>query len=611
MKLQNKQNRVKPSLNEEEEKLEVTCYWGTPDEVYYENNLTYGEKLLDYDTYGYTFGIWGGQLVCGNDNDETSSLCHDDLIQYHIRKYGWGDILPIEQVNPEAWSWYSLTVTDVDYEDDDEYPEYHDEETGEVLPEYKKTYAELILGLGEPTARGRILYDFDNDKAFIAFWSQPTKEEAQRIAKAYGKMASNAYMVTFTNKEDAEHYFQSHAPFTYSEWLNGNTNKQTIQTDNEKYINHLASAKDKWQQTQSWRDEVAKKNADKLGNMTMAQYHNMIYQEKKKGKPIMKEQKTRYLYEKDETVMKQYNKYVRKWQDLCIAMNEAMQKDDFSKADNLLKEATEAYNKYKECSSYPSSNREMSFGELNYMLECELPRLFKQDKKALKECVNFIKSDTNLCNQFRFMDALRNYNCEGNNARNYVTESLELACEGINRKTLRKSLNGFADLLAKHEIGGYKLDEDTKKYFKDCEKIIAEQKRITNLTEYTNCINSIASYIEEHKSPIVESMHSVGTMTEDLENKIAHLNEEEQSLVKDIIDAKQPMVEMRQEKIFNKFKNECLHNVNTLIANSTNNDDIQGLKAIKERVESKIFCKETIVQDIAQLLEVKDILEEK
>ena len=112
--------------------------------------------------------------------------------------------------------------------------------------------------------------------------------------------------------------------------------------------------------------------------------------------------------------MKEYNKYVKKWQDLTIQMNEAMQKDDFELADRLLKESNEAYNRYKECSSIPEANRSMSFGELNYMLENELPNLFRKNKAALKECTKLIKEDKNLLSQFKFIDSLRKYNCNGN-----------------------------------------------------------------------------------------------------------------------------------------------------------------------------------------------------
>ena len=307
--------------------------------------------------------------------------------------------------------------------------------------------------------------------------------------------------------------------------------------------------------------------------------------------------------------MKEYNKYVKKWQDASIKMNEAMQKGNFELADNLLKESTDAYNRYKECCSYPESNREKSFGELNYMLESELPVLFKKNKKALKECTKLMKEDTNLRSAFRFIDALRRYNCEGD-PRVYVNESLELASKDINRNTFRESVEKLADMLSKYEIGGYTLDEDTVRYFKACEKVLLEKKMLTNLTDYTNSANLVASYIDNHKSPVVESKKSIETMTEELEKKIANLTEEEQTLVQDIIDFKKPMVEARQEQLFNRFRNECLNIVENLMSGA-NDDEKSGLESIKEQLENKSYRKETIIQDIANLLEIRDVLSEK
>lgn len=305
--------------------------------------------------------------------------------------------------------------------------------------------------------------------------------------------------------------------------------------------------------------------------------------------------------------MKDYNKYVRRWQDLAIKMNEAMQKDNFALADKLLNESIETYNHYKECCSLPKSNREKSFGELNYVLESELVNLFKKNKKALKECTILMKEDKNLRSAFKFIDAMRKYNCEGN-AQNYVKESLELA--NIDKKTFRESVNRLADLLSKYEIGTCNIDEETVKYFKNCEKALCEEKKLTNLTEYTNSINSIASYIESHKPQIKESSNGIDEITEELEKKIANLTEEEQSLVKDIIDFKQPMVETRQEELFNKFKNECLDTVKHLMTDASD-DDKEGLNAIKGQLENKSYCKDTIVEDIAKLLEIRDVLMEK
>jgi hypothetical protein len=307
--------------------------------------------------------------------------------------------------------------------------------------------------------------------------------------------------------------------------------------------------------------------------------------------------------------MKEYNKYIKKWQDASIKMNEAMQKGYFELADKLLSESTEAYNKYKECSGYPKSNREKSFGELNYMLESELPTLFKKNKKALKECTKLMKEDCNLRSAFRFIDALRRYNCEGD-THAYVNESLELASSEINRKTFRESVEKLADMLSKYEIGGCSLDEETVKYFKACEKVLLEKKKLTNLTDYTNSVNLVASYVDNHKSPVVESRKSVEAITEELEKKIANLTEEEQTLVQDIIDSKTPMVEARQEQLFNRFRNECLNIVEGLMSEASD-DEKFGLESIKEQLENKVYCKETIVQDIANLLEIRDVLSEK
>lgn len=307
--------------------------------------------------------------------------------------------------------------------------------------------------------------------------------------------------------------------------------------------------------------------------------------------------------------MKEYNKYVRKWQDIAIKMNEAMQKDDFKLADELMSESVEAYNRYKELCSYKGSNREMSFGELNQMFESAMPTLFKENKKALGECARLIKEDSNLRSAFRFIDALRKYNCDGD-ANSYVNECLSLASSGIDKKSFKESVEKLADKLALYEVGGYKIDEDESKYFKACDKVLCEDKKLSNMTEFTNSMNSISSYIEEHKAPIRESIKSMDVMVEELGKKIANMSEEEQSLVQDIIDFKAPMVEDRQRRLLEKLKGECLGIIGGLIEGA-NTDELSGLNAIKEQIEKKDYCKETIVLDIANLLEIRDVLMEK
>lgn len=304
--------------------------------------------------------------------------------------------------------------------------------------------------------------------------------------------------------------------------------------------------------------------------------------------------------------MKEFSKYVKQWQDTSIKLNEAMQKDDFKTADKLIKESLDLYNKYKSASQLPKQNKNKSFGELNYMLECSLPKM--KDKKIIKECMDYVKNDPNLLYQFRFIDSLRNYSCNGN-ASDYVNEALNMAKENIDKKTLKESVKNFSNFLALKEIGNETINEEEARFYKNCNKLITENKKMGNLSDYTNTLNEVAEYVERHKKST--NTQDLNKLTEDLTKKMAKLSEESQSLVKDIIDFKSPMVEDRQKKVFNRFKNECLEQIDTLKETITDPTELNNLDSLKEGIEKKIYCKETIVKDIATLLEIRDILLDK
>ena len=73
------------------------------------------------------------------------------------------------------------------------------------------------------------------------------------------------------------------------------------------------------------------------------------------------------------------------------------------------------------------------------------------------------------------------------------------------------------------------------------------------------------------------------------------------------MDFKQGEKDEKKEKLFNRFKNECLNTINKLISEA-DSDEKEGLLAIKEQIEEKEYCAETLVKDMAKLLEIRDIL---
>jgi hypothetical protein len=297
---------------------------------------------------------------------------------------------------------------------------------------------------------------------------------------------------------------------------------------------------------------------------------------------------------------KKYEEYVGQWQRNAIKINEAMQKGDFELTDKLMKESADLYEKFKAISMLPEQYKGMSFGELNHIVENQL----LDNKEVLDECIKQIKGDSNLLSQFRFINSLRNYNCEGK-AVEYVTEALNMAIEKIDRKTIKESTEKFSEVLVDNDVENVKINEDEVKFYKNCAKLLSERKKMSNLSDYTNTLNEVADYVEKHKR------ENIDEMVQKLSDKMSQLTEDSRELVKDIINFKAPMVEERHKKILDKFKNECLSGIKKLKEETTDPKELQKLDGIKEMIESKEYCKETIVEDLAKMLEIRDILLEK
>jgi uncharacterized coiled-coil DUF342 family protein len=77
------------------------------------------------------------------------------------------------------------------------------------------------------------------------------------------------------------------------------------------------------------------------------------------------------------------------------------------------------------------------------------------------------------------------------------------------------------------------------------------------------------------------------------------------SFVQEITDFRSPIAEKRKEKLFNKFKDECITKINDMLKEDGDNAELKGLS---EQINEMTFDKNNIVKDIAKLLEIRDIL---
>jgi uncharacterized coiled-coil DUF342 family protein len=79
------------------------------------------------------------------------------------------------------------------------------------------------------------------------------------------------------------------------------------------------------------------------------------------------------------------------------------------------------------------------------------------------------------------------------------------------------------------------------------------------------------------------------------------------SFVQEITDFRSPIAEKRKEKLFNKFKNDCITKINEMLNEDSENAE---LKELNDQINEMTFNKDSIVKDIAKLLEIRDILME-
>ena len=150
------------------------------------------------------------------------------------------------------------------------------------------------------------------------------------------------------------------------------------------------------------------------------------------------------------------------------------------------------------------------------------------------------------------------------------------------------------------------INEEYRKLYDSGNKLLVNEAKMTNFFDIQRGRNNIIKYMDAHKNDVIKEDKSPEKLISDYENKLKeNLTESEISFVQQITDFRTPIAEQRKEKLFNKFKNECIDKINEMLKENSENSELIDLK---KQLEEQKFNKETIVKDIAKLLEIRDIL---
>ena len=337
----------------------------------------------------------------------------------------------------------------------------------------------------------------------------------------------------------------------------------------------------------------------KLGNMTIAQYNSLIRQEEKEPKITIKENNM-----KDNKYQKEFSNYIE-------IMNEALKRNDFkayNAAKSILDEAIDDCKHEKALMEEMNTN---NFGILNHIFEQQLPTLIKSNKKAVRDVIKTIKEDKNLISQFNFYNVIKDQ-YKGKRATdidsNIVLEKLaEIAVKDIDQSTVKASNKKLRNVMVENNIVPTDfVDEESKALYESGHIILTRKKTTSNMIPLIESYDVVCKYMDKHKNDVINESKNFDELIEEFETKLKNnLNESEISFVQQITDFRTPIAEKRKEKLFNKLKEDCQTAINSMLKEDADNAELKGLSA---QLSGMKFNNESIVNDIAKLLEIRDIL---
>ena len=318
--------------------------------------------------------------------------------------------------------------------------------------------------------------------------------------------------------------------------------------------------------SESWQSQK-----EKEGWKTLAQRNATIYQE---GKEHKKENINN---------MKNNNKYQEEFSNYTKIMNEALQKGDFKAYEyvkDMLEEAIEDSKHEKELMEEMDTT---NFGMLNHIFENELPTLIKTNKKGVRNVIKTIKEDKNLRSQFNFYNVIKEqYNsahAEMISPEVALEKLAKIVCEEIDQKTIKKSNKKLRDVMIENNITPSDfVDEESKKLYESGNVILTTKRTSNNMLPLAESYNEVCQWMDRHKDDKKKNGEDVDVIIKEFEEKLkTNLNESEMSFVQEITDFRSPIAEKRKEKLFNKFKNECITKINDMLKEDADNVELKGL----------------------------------
>jgi len=301
-------------------------------------------------------------------------------------------------------------------------------------------------------------------------------------------------------------------------------------------------------------------------------------------------------------------RYQEEFSNYLGIMSEALKKNNIKVYEYAKELLDESVDEYKTEKSLMDELNTSNFGRLNHIFEEALPTLLKKNKKAVRDVIKTIKEDKNLIGQFNFYNLIREYSADNVMSADDMLDRIEkVVFENIDRKTIEKSNRKLRMVMLENNIVPLShINEEYSKLYENGNNILVNKPTMGNVYTIEESRKCVSDFMEKHSEDKPKESVSPEKLIEEFENNLKeNLTESEISFVQQITDFKAPIAEKRKEKLFSSLKNDCIKKINEMLENDKDNLEIKGLKS---QLESMAYSKDTIVGDVAKLLEIRDIL---
>lgn len=257
----------------------------------------------------------------------------------------------------------------------------------------------------------------------------------------------------------------------------------------------------------------------------------------------------------------------------------------------------------------------ISFIECRQLFESISDRLYdlKAGSKVIAKYIKIIKESKELQRLYICSDILKgNYHTQ--NPSLLVNETTSLMNK-INRKKLNEDLSKLKKILKEglkeinvtvEEINS--AINENKEINHDITFILCENKKPSNIVDYTNAMNNVVTFVSENVKEITESTENVGIS--DVEKIMDNdLELWENAAIEKIVISN--LSGGDKKNIFEDYKSRCMNLISELLEDKDNQTITKSqLFSIKEGLEKKEYHGETANDDILKLAQLEHTLQD-